>query len=34
MLATATATLDELISDLDAVASVGLRVVFGKGRLR
>jgi hypothetical protein len=34
MLTTATATMDELISDLDAVASFGLRVFFGKGKKR
>jgi hypothetical protein len=34
MLSTATATIDELISDLDAVASFGVRVVFGKGKVR
>ncbi len=34
MLTTATATIDELISDLDAVACFGLRVVFGKGKVR
>jgi hypothetical protein len=34
MLSTATATIDELIADLDAVASFGLRVVFGKGKVR
>jgi hypothetical protein len=34
MLATTTATIDELISDLDAVAYFALRVAFGKGRVR
>jgi hypothetical protein len=34
MLSTATATIDELISDLDAIASLELPVVFGKGRVR
>jgi hypothetical protein len=34
MLTTATATMDELISDLDAVASFGLRVFFSKGKRR
>jgi hypothetical protein len=34
MLTTAIATIDELISDLDAVASFGLRMVFGKGKER
>jgi hypothetical protein len=31
---TATATIDELIADLDAVASFGLRVVFDKRKAR
>jgi hypothetical protein len=31
---TATATIDELIFDLDAVAYFGLRVCFGKGNVR
>jgi hypothetical protein len=34
MLTTATATIDELISELDAVASFGLRMIFGKGKTR
>jgi hypothetical protein len=34
MLSTATAMIDELISDLDAAAFFGLRVVFGKGKVR
>jgi hypothetical protein len=34
MLTTATATLDELISDLDVVACFGLRVAFGKRKAR
>jgi len=34
MLTTATPTIDELISDLDAVACFGLRVVFGEGKVR
>jgi hypothetical protein len=34
MLTTATATIDDLISGLDAVACFGLRVVFGKGTVR
>lgn len=34
MLICATATIDELISDFDAIACFGLRVAFGKGRVR
>jgi len=34
MLTTATATIDGLISDLDAVAYFGLRGVFGKGKVQ
>jgi hypothetical protein len=34
MLTTATATIDELISDLDGVACFGLRVAFGKRKVR
>jgi hypothetical protein len=34
MLTTATATMDELIRDLDAVTCLGLRVVFDKGKVR
>jgi hypothetical protein len=34
MLICATATIDELISDLDAIACFGLRVAFGKGGVR
>jgi hypothetical protein len=33
MLATATVTIDKLISDLDPVACFGFRAVFGKGKL-
>jgi len=34
MFTTAIATIDELISDLDAVAHFRLRVFFGKGNAR
>jgi hypothetical protein len=34
MFTTATATIDELIANLDAVACFGLRGVFGKGKVR
>ena len=34
MLATGTATIDELISDLDPVACFGFGAIFGKGKLR
>jgi len=34
MLICATATIDELISDSDAIACFGLRVASGKGRVR
>jgi hypothetical protein len=34
MLTTAIATMDELISDLEAAACFGLRVGFGKRKVR
>jgi hypothetical protein len=34
MLTPATTTIDELISDLDAIAYFGLLVIFGKGNAR